>query len=576
MFLAACAARNSKASNLRPFPKIKTMRNTSLKAAAKTTLFLLLFFINNSLHTQPIIGYQPVITGLNQPMEVVTAPGDATGRLFIVGKTGVIRVWDGSTLLATPFLDISGIVEDTDEHGLLSMAFHPDYQTNGFFYVFFNNNAGNIVIHRYFATPGSNTANAGSALEIFNVSKPFSNHNGCHLQFRVIAGINWLYFATGDGGSANDPGRRAQNQSSLLGKMLRMNVDLPTPVPEIWAWGLRNPFRWSFDRANGDIWIGDVGQGLKEEVNRRPGGTFGANYGWPCFEGTLTNGAGQTGSQCDTVAPVHVAPVLEYDNPPAPNQPSSVVGGFVYRGTEYPNLVGYYMAVDFYSGNLYLVAPGGGSSVQTGLPTNISSISETNDGSALYVTSLSSGSVSKLVEAVPTPVTLLSFSGNVFTGYNELKWTVAAERDIQRYIVEYSSNARDYQSAGELIARNNDNGRYSFQHQFFNTGETFYRLKVIEADGRFTYSPIISLGKANGSDIKVYPNIVTAGFVNVISSRSIERLELLSADGRPVWTKDAGGQSGYQSLSLPAVAKGMYYLRITGKDWVNTQKLFLQ
>jgi glucose/arabinose dehydrogenase len=475
------------------------MRNTLLQAAGRILLFFPLLFIHTTLNAQPVIGYQPLITGLNQPMEVVTAPGDATGRLFIVGKTGVIRVWNGTTLLPTPFLDISSIVEDTDEHGMLSMAFHPQYQTNGFFYVFFNNNAGNIVINRYFATPGSNTANAGSAVEFFNVSKPFSNHNGCHLQFRVISGTNWLYFATGDGGSGNDPGRRAQNQSSLLGKMLRMNVDLVTPVPEIWAWGLRNPFRWSFDRANGDIWIGDVGQGLREEVNRRPGGTFGANYGWPCFEATLTNAAGQSGSQCDTVAPVHVAPVLEYNNPTVPNDPSSVVGGFVYRGTEYPGLVGYYMAVDFYSGNLYLIAPGGSTSMQPGLPSNISSISETNDGSTLYVTSLGDGTVSKLTQAIPTPVTLLNFSGNVFTGYNELKWTAAAERDIQKYIIEYSGNARDYLSAGEIIARNNDGGRYSFQHLFLNTSETFYRLKIIEAGGHFTYSPIISLGKANGN-----------------------------------------------------------------------------
>jgi glucose/arabinose dehydrogenase len=552
------------------------MRNTLLQAAAKTTLSFLFFLAYMSSNAQPIIGYQPVITGLDQPMEVVTAPGDATGRLFIVEKPGVIRVYAGGTLLPTPFLDISSIVEDSGERGLLSMAFHPDYQSNGFFYVFFNNNAGNIVIRRYFATPGSNTATVGSAVEIFNVTKPFDNHNGCHLQFRVISGVNWLYFATGDGGSGNDPGRRAQNQASLLGKMIRMNVDLPTPVPEIWAWGLRNPFRWSFDRANGDIWIGDVGQGLREEVNRRPGGTFGANYGWPCFEGTLTNAAGQSGSQCDTVTTVHLPPVLEYNNPTMPNDPSSVVGGFVYRGTEYPNLAGYYMAVDFYSGNLYLIAPGGGSTVQTGLPNNISSISETNDGSTLYVTSLATGSVAKLVEAVPTPVTLLSFSGNVFTGYNELKWTVAAERDIQKYIIEYSSNARNYQSAGEIIARNTDGGRYSFQHLFLNTSETFYRLKIMEAGGRFTYSPIISLGKANGVDIKVYPNIVSGGSVNIISSRAIERFELMGPDGRRVMVRDTGGQSGFISLSLPAVSKGMYFLRIAGKDWISTEKLFLQ
>lgn len=550
------------------------MRNTLLQAAA---IFSFFFFIDHhTLYSQPTLGYQPLITGLNQPMEVVTAPGDASGRLFIVGKTGVIRIWDGSTLLATPFLDISSIVEDGGEQGLLSMAFHPNYATNGFFYVFFNNNAGNIVINRYFATPGSNTANAGSAVELFNVTKPFDNHNGCHLQFRVISGTNYLYFATGDGGSGNDPGRRAQNQSSLLGKMIRMNVDLPTPVPEIWAWGLRNPFRWSFDRANGDIWIGDVGQGLKEEVNRRPGGTFGANYGWPCFEASLVNSAGQSGSQCDTVTPVHVAPVLEYDNPPQPGAASSVVGGYVYRGTEFPQLQGYYVSADFYSGTVYMVSPSGVNSSQPGLANNISSFSETNDGSTIYVTSLGGGTVSKLVVAIPTPVTLLNFSGKVLAGYNEIKWTVEAERDIQKYIVEFSGNARDYQSAGELLARNVNGGTYAFNHLFNNTGETLYRLKIVEADGRFNYSPVISLGKASGDVLKVYPNIVTGGNVNINTSTAVERLELMSADGRRVFVKDMNGQTGYFPLVLPAVAKGMYFLRINGKDWIKTEKLFIQ
>src|SRR5262249_9273254 len=143
--------------------------------------------------------------GLSSPMEVVSAPGDPANRFFVVEKSGTIRIWNGTTLLATPFLDISGIVIDDGEHGLLSMAFHPQYQTNGFFFVYYNNGAGNVVVARYSVSGNPNVANAGSATPLISIPKPFTNHNGGHLQFRVESGVNYLYFATGDGGSGNDP-----------------------------------------------------------------------------------------------------------------------------------------------------------------------------------------------------------------------------------------------------------------------------------------------------------------------------------------------------------------------------------
>lgn len=555
------------------------MRKEILRFVKATFPLVAVFLSTTFIHSQPVIAYQSVVTGVSQPMEVVTAPGDATGRLFIASKDGVIRIWNGSSLLT--FLDISALVEDTDEHGLLSMAFHPNYANNGFFYVYHNNNAGNIVVARYFSTPGSNTANPASRVEIFNETKPFTNHNGAHLQFRVETGVNYLYFATGDGGSGNDPNRLSQNPSSPLGKMIRMNVDLPTPVPEIWAWGLRNPFRWSFDRATGDMWIGDVGQGLREEVHYRAGGTFGANYGWPCFEGTLVNAAGQSGSQCDTVNAVDVPPVFEYPNPTS--GPSSVVGGYVYRGTEFPTLQGYYLVTDFYLNTLWLISPNGSggwnvSSPQT-MPVgagNIASFSESADGSTLYAVSLSANTIFKVIVSVPLPLSLVRFWGTARTGVNELKWTTGSEVDISKYSVEFSSDGRTYQSAGDVTASYPSGGSYTFNHNINSTGATFYRLRIEETNGRFYHSPVIRLGAADRGKVQVYPTVVTNNNVNVITSDPAERITIFNTEGKQVFQKALNGQDGYFQLNLPALTKGMYYVRIMGKEFAVTEKIVIQ
>lgn len=556
------------------------MRKETLLNFLKATfsLFFALTF-STSVISQPYVGYQPLITeDLSAPMEVASIPGDLSDRLFIVQKSGVISIWDGEGIIATPFLNIEGLVADDDERGLLSMAFHPQYQTNGFFYVYYNNQSnGNIKVARYFANPAGNVATAGSRVEIFDTPKPFSNHNGGHLQFKVEGGVNYLYFATGDGGDGNDPQRNAQNPNSRLGKMIRMDVDSPSPTVQIWAWGLRNPFRWSFDRATGDMWIGDVGQGLREEVNFRAAGTS-ANYGWPCFEGTLSNGPGQSGSRCDTVGAVDVLPIFEYNNPPSSS--TSVVGGYVYRGTAYPALVGTYMVTDYYSGQMWLIRPNGvgGWNVvaqPNSLPSGISSISETGDGE-LYAVSLNAGTVSRIVEAIVTPVSLVNFSGRLLTGYNELKWTTASETSIQKYIVEYSTNGRDYLSAGEETARYQDGGAYTFQHRINPMERIFYRLKIVEMDGRSYYSPIISLGKRDVTRAVVYPTVITNGQVSINASEGIEQLEIFSTNGARVYAKNLNGQSGFLSISLPGLAKGMYLLQLNGKTFKETSKIIIQ
>jgi glucose/arabinose dehydrogenase len=560
------------------------MWNAILRNAAQATLIVFCLSFTNLVHAQPTIGYQPFISsGISGPIEVVTAPGDLSGRLFIVEKSGIIRIWNGTTILPTPFLNISGIVEDGGEQGLLSMAFHPQYQTNRFFFVYYNDNSGNVTVARYqtsLGDPNVATPTANPVTPFASISKPFDNHNGGHLQFRVEGGTNYLYFATGDGGSGNDPNRNAQNPASRLGKMLRINVDAAfPPAIETYAWGLRNPFRWSFDRANGDIWIGDVGQGLKEEVSYLAGGTFGANYGWPCFEGTLVNAAGQSGSQCDTVSPIDVQPIFEYDNPPSGS--SSIVGGYVYRGTEYPSLQGYYMTVDFYSGQLWLIRSTGPgtwaiSGPQSGLASNISSISETNDGSTLYAVSLTGNAVFKIVDAVVTPVMLTNFSGRTQTGFNELKWTTASEINIQKYTIEYSSNGRDFTSAGDVAAQYTSGGTYTYQHRIVNTITLFYRLKIVENDGRHSYSAVISLGKGNGAPVVVYPTVVSNGMLNIVSGDPVMQLDLYGTDGKRVFGKNINGQSGYMSVSLPSVSKGVYYLRISGRESQQTKKIIIQ
>ncbi len=529
---------------------------------------------------QPDVQYQPLIpasAGLIAPMEVVTAPGDNT-RLFIVEKAGIIRIWDGDEILPTPFLNISGIVADDGERGLLSMAFHPQYQSNGYFFVYYNNNSGNIVVARYQVSANPDVANPAATLgsPLISIAKNFSNHNGGHLQFRTESGVPYLYFATGDGGSGNDPDYNAQDPASWLGKMIRVNVDVTPFVAERWAWGLRNPFRWSFDRATGDMWIGDVGQDSKEEINFRAGGTWGANYGWVCVEGTENNSSAPVSNTiCDTVRAVDVLPVYDYDNPV---EGQSVVGGYVYRGSEFADLQGYYLATDYYSGRLWRITPAGGGnwsvSVKTGMATGISSISEGNDGT-LYAASLNTGAVFKIVTPIVTPLRLISFAGKQWSGYNEIKWTVE-ESNISRYIVEFSTDGRTFTDAGTVVAANSA-GRndYTYRHQFVYNGPVYYRLRI-EENNTSKYSPVVVIRTDKQGDIRVYPAAITNGVININSTRPITTVQLASADGKLIMTKQLNGAEGYFTVQAPPVHKGVYFVIITGPDLRRTEKLFFQ
>ncbi len=542
-------------------------------------LCVLLFFLSAATSfSQPAVIYSPLVTGLNQPIEVVTAPGDISGRIFIVLKPGRIVIWNGSTVLATPFLNIESIVADGGEQGLLSMAFHPQYQTNGYFFVYYNDNSGNITVARYQVSADPNVANPlpNPVTPLISITKPFTNHNGGHLQFKTEGGINYLYFATGDGGSGNDPNNNAQNLASNLGKMIRMNVDAPTPTAEIWSWGLRNPFRWSFDRLNGDMWIGDVGQNQREEISFLPGGVYGANFGWVCMEADIVNTGAPSGIQCDTVFAVDIPPIFAYPNPASGS--SSVIGGYVYRGTEFPNLYGWYVTADFYSGRLWLIRPNGSGgwdiAVQNGLAANIASFSETNDGTTIYAVSLS-GTVYKLEAPIPTPLTLLRFSGNAGQGFNDLIWTAESEQDIDKFEIEFSTNGIDFTKAGEVNSLNNGNrNHYSFRHPSQFPGSMQYRLKVLEFSGRHFYSPVISL-RNEKRKLNIYPSILSTRTLQLNSSEPITSYRIINSEGRVLVNRSIERSSGYFTIETPVLRKGIYFIQLNSARGTFTEKFLV-
>lgn len=300
-----------------------------------------------------------VAEGLSDPISIANA-GDGSGRLFVNERAGVIRVIEADgTLRPEPFVDLADRVRGGGEQGLLGLAFHPDFKANGRLFVHYSRLAdGATVVSELRATADGQSADASSERVMLVVEQPYGNHNGGQLAFGPDG---YLYLGLGDGGSGGDPHGNAQDLGTLLGKILRLDVDaspaagagyaIPPDnpfagaggLPEIWAYGLRNPWRFSFDRAWGDLYIGDVGQGEWEEIDRQPGDSSGGeNYGWNLMEGRHCFSAG-----CDQAG--LVKPIAEYDH----SLGCSVIGGYVYRGSLQPDLVGIYLFADYCSGRLF-------------------------------------------------------------------------------------------------------------------------------------------------------------------------------------------------------------------------------
>lgn len=309
----------------------------------------------------PAVQLQMVAQGFNRPLALVPLPDD-TGRLLVVEQPGVIRVLVNGQVSETPFLDIRDRVNSrSNEQGLLGLALHPQFARNGLFFVNYIDAQGGTVIARFALAVGDPTrADPASEQIILQVEQPYANHNGGGLAFGPDG---YLYIGLGDGGSRNDPLDAGQRLDTLLGKFLRLDVSAAMPYaiptdnpfvnvagarPEIWAYGIRNPWGFAFDPLTGDLWFADVGQNQREEINRQPAGQAGLNYGWRYFEGDQAYlgqpPAGQT----------FVPPVAAYGR----DEGCSVTGGLLYRGAAIPALFGRYLFSDYCTGTLWALTPG--------------------------------------------------------------------------------------------------------------------------------------------------------------------------------------------------------------------------
>jgi len=344
-----------------------------------------------------------VASGLSRPT-FVTHAGDGSGRLFVLEKPGRIRIIANGGLTSTPFLDITGVVGSSgNEQGLLGLAFHPEFESNGRFFVAYTAKDSKNTVAEYRASSNGNVAEPASGRVLMAVADQYPNHNGGMLAFGPDG---YLYISMGDGGSSGDPLGSGQDLNSLLGKLLRVDVDGAEPYgipaanpfrnqngarPEVWAYGLRNPWRFSFDSETGDIWIADVGQNKWEEIDFQPSDSEGGeNYGWNTMEGAHCY---RPAEGCNTAG--LVLPVFEYDH----GAGCSVTGGYVYRGSASPRLAGQYLFTDYCTPTLWATgrtSDGGFETEEIGkLPDGVSAFGEDEDGE-LYITVDREGTVYRL------------------------------------------------------------------------------------------------------------------------------------------------------------------------------------
>ncbi|MHB1323340.1 MAG: PQQ-dependent sugar dehydrogenase [Coriobacteriia bacterium] len=344
------------------------------------------------------IALEPVATGFDQPL-FATGAGDGSGRLFVVEKGGRVWVLRDGTRDPEPFLDVSGRVSRGSEQGLLGLAFPPDFVRSQVCYVNYTDRDGTSVISRFRVS--GDAAEAASEQVLLTVEQPFANHNGGMLAFGPDG---YLYVGFGDGGSGGDPQGNGQDLGALLGKMLRLDVSdtssagyavpednpfvtEPGVRPEIWAFGLRNPWRYSFDRETGDLWIGDVGQNAWEEIDFQPADSEGGeNYGWNLYEGAHTYPGGEEAPSVEGFT----MPLVEYDR----DAGKSVTGGYVYRGNEQEPLWGTYFYADFVDGRIWGLQRDRGGAAETRLLIDtgmrVSSFGE-DDRGELYVIDFAGG-----------------------------------------------------------------------------------------------------------------------------------------------------------------------------------------
>ena len=377
-------------------------RKFSENAALIVAMVVFLALALQSAAAAPVIALQPFVSGLTSPVDLQPSR-DGTGRLFVVEQGGIIRVIKAGKLLATPFLNLTNIVHSGGEEGLLGLAFHPAYKTNGRFFVNYTRVVSGqhqtIIAEYHVSSTNKDVADPTGAI-LLKVNQPFDNHKGGQL---VFGPDGYLYIGLGDGGDQGDPLKNGQKLSTLLGKMLRIDVDSGAPYkipptnpfigrtgvkPEIWAYGFRNPWRFSFDLQSKKLYIGDVGQDAYEEIDI---GTIGGNFGWNVMEGAHCYPIGSTCNQSGKILPIAEVPHPEAE---------AIIGGFVYRSTVIPGLSGYYVFGDFITGTIWGLKQVSGTWQRTTLLSTGRAISAfgRDASGTLYVIDYLNGAILKIVQ----------------------------------------------------------------------------------------------------------------------------------------------------------------------------------
>ncbi|SDG43297.1 Glucose/arabinose dehydrogenase, beta-propeller fold [Dyadobacter soli] len=530
-----------------------------------------------------------VISGLTSAMQLVHA-GDNSNRIFIVERSGIITAFNPGAL-TTPieFLNMNSggqVVGTAGEGGLLSIAFHPDFNVNGFVYTYYTDTNGDLVLARYTsANPLGNVVPASTRVELLKIQHPVNdNHNGGEMHFGYEDG--YLYLSTGDGGAGYDPNINGQSTSSLLGKILRIDVNpplgsgLPYVIPpsnpfgnEIFIRGLRNPFRWSFDRENYGLWIGDVGQDSWEEINHvTAGNASSANFGWRCFEG---NGytPGIAINECPDSASF-IKPTYTYRTRTA--RGNSVIGGVVYRGNDWPVMNGYYIGMDYGSGDIHKInSDGSVKEYQTSTFTGVRDIGEDEAGEIYAVTATA---VYRIEAEDPLPVTLVDFSGAPSAEGVRLAWQTVMEKDFKSFEIQHSRDARQFEAIGIIQGANAPTGNlYSFSHSTSENGNLYYRLKMTDTDESFRYSKIITVSRGGESsgDLFVRPSLISSSEMNLFVDEPFQTVEIVNAGGKIILTEKIGGRSGPVNIPLGNTASGIYVVRMAGHDRVVQQKVLV-
>jgi glucose/arabinose dehydrogenase len=461
----------------------------------KHLLFVITLF-TFSLSAQTV-AIQSFATGFSNAVAIVHPPADS--RLFVVQKTGSIRILNANgTINATSFLTISGL-SNLSEQGLLGLAFHPNYATNGIFFVNYTNTAGDTVIARYTVSANTNIANT-SATILMTIDQPYNNHNGGSLNF---GSDGFLYIGMGDGGSGGDPQGYAQNLTVdnanpsrvFLGKMLRIDVDttngslnygIPASNPyastaglrEIWAYGLRNPWKFSFNRLNGDLWIADVGQSGREEINKTsfPLPNTGLNFGWKCYEGTIV----YNNSGCPIFSNT-TAPFTDYVY--GLNNRCSITGGYFYTGSMYPNFANKYIFGDYCTGEIGLVSSTGTISWALDTSIVITSFGEDLNGE-LYITNGST--VFKVIDSSLSNATFEN--GNITVYPNPAKTEIFIKNSSETVL----SKVKIFDLTGKLVltkALENNETTTSVAISALSSG--LYMIAVEDSTGNLYQSKLI-------------------------------------------------------------------------------------